>query len=90
MEKIPYTFSYVFECVEPGCPGHKMMIEDWEVGQLYLKMRDKFGSEEIATEKVRQRFYDQMCAPSIDAHFYVGSVIGRGTWIVLGVFWPKK
>jgi len=67
-----------------------MMIEDWEVGRLYLNMRDKYGSREIAIQKVKQKFFDQMCAPKMDTHFFVGSVLQYGTWIILGVFWPKK
>ena len=90
LEKIPYKFSYSFECDDSCCSGHKMMIEDWEVGQLYLKMRDKFRDEKVAIEKVRERFFDTMCAPKIDTHFFVGTVLSHGTWIILGVFWPKK
>lgn len=90
LEKIPYKFSYVFECEEPGCTGHTMMIEDWEIGELYRKMRTKHGTEEAAVEKVKHRFLDTICAPEIDIHFYVGTVLAHNTWIVLGTFWPKK
>lgn len=90
LEKIPYKFSYVFRCESPDCKGHRKMIEDWEVGQLFRSMRDKFQSEEVAVEKVREKFFDQICADDIDTHFFVGTVLGRGSWIVLGTFWPKK
>ncbi|MBI4702908.1 MAG: hypothetical protein HY744_17460 [Deltaproteobacteria bacterium] len=90
LEKIPSKFSYRFRCDDARCNGHKMMIEDWEVGQLYLQMRDKYGDPKVAVEKVRQKFFDQMCAPDVDTHFYVGTVLKYGSWIVLGVFWPKK
>lgn len=90
LEKIPYKFSYVFDCEEPGCKGHRMMIEDWEVGELYRKMRDKFKNEGIAAEKVKERFLGEICAPDRDPHFFVGTVLKFGTWVVLGVFWPKK
>lgn len=23
-------------------------------------------------------------------HFFVGTVLSHGTWVILGVFWPKK
>jgi hypothetical protein len=62
VEKIPYKFSYRFTCGEPGCSGHKMMTEDWEVGQLYRNMRDKFEDEETACNKVKQKFFGEMCA----------------------------
>jgi len=90
LEKIPYTFSYRFHCAEEGCRGHTMSIHDWEIGRLYLSMRDKFRDEDTAVEKVRQKFFDQMCAEGIDTHFFVGTTLAHGTWIVLGVFWPKK
>ena len=89
LEKIPYKFSYVFKCEEPSCKGHSKMIADWEVGQLYRNMRDKYG-EKMAVEKVRDKFLGQMCAPQFDTHFFVGTILGHGAWIVLGVFWPKK
>ena len=67
-----------------------MMIEDWEIGQLYRAMRDKFGNAEVAVEKVRQKFFDQICGPDIDTHFFVGTVLSHASWIILGTFWPKK
>ena len=67
-----------------------MMIEDWEAGQLYRRMRDKFGDEDVACRKVRQRFLDEICAEDRDTHFYVGTVLGYGSWIILGAFYPKK
>jgi hypothetical protein len=90
LEKIPYKFSYVFNCEKPGCRGHKMMIEDWEIGQLYRNMRDKYGSEEIACNMVKDRFLNTICGPVIDTHFFVGTTRQFGTWVVIGTFWPKK
>jgi len=90
LEKIPYKFSYVFKCEEPTCRGHKKMIEDWEIGELYRKMRNKFKDEKIAVEKVKERFFDLVCAPNIDTHFFVGTVLKYGSWVILGAFWPKK
>lgn len=90
IEKIPYKFSYIFKCQEPKCGGHTKMIEDWEVGQLFRKMRDDFNNEKIACEKVKQRFFDTICAPDKDTHFFVGTVLGHSAWIILGTFWPRK
>ena len=90
LEKIPYKFSYIFKCAERSCKGHTKMIADWEVGQLYRSMRDKFGSEKIAVEKVKKKFLGQICADGIDTHFFVGTILGYGAWVILGVFWPKK
>lgn len=67
-----------------------MMIEDWELGQLYRSMKDKFRDPNMAAQKVKQKYYDAMCAPNIDTHVFVGTVLAHGTWVILGVFWPKK
>jgi len=91
LERIPYRFSYRFACDDPRCRGkHEMMIEDWEVGQLFLQMRRKFGDERTAVQKVKDKFYGQMCASKINTHFFVGTTLRYGTWVVLGVFWPQK
>jgi len=90
LEKVPYKFSYVYKCYEPSCPGHNMMIEDWEIGLLYRRMRDKFQDEKIAVQKVKETFLDRICAPDVDTHFYVGTILKHGTWVVIGTFWPKK
>ena len=91
LEKIPFRFSYRFECDDPRCRGnHRMMIADWELGRLFLAMRQKYQDERIAVQKVKDKFLGQMCAPSVDTHFFVGTTLQYGTWIVLGVFWPKK
>ena len=89
LEKIPYKFYYSFRCEAPSCQGHKKMIEDWETAELFRKMRDKHG-EEIAIQKVRQRFFSTMCAPHVNTHFLVGTILQYNAWVILGVFWPKK
>ena len=89
LEKIPYKFMYYFICEEPDCPGHRMMIEDWEVMELYRKMRDKYGEEE-GLKKVKEKFFYEICSPKKDTYFFVGTVLKHGTWIIIGTFWPPK
>lgn len=88
LEKIPYKFRYRFTCNDPRCNGHTMMIEDWEIGQLYRHQVARLGDREKAADSVRQKLFAIMCAPNIDTHFFVGTVLQYGTWIILGVFWP--
>ncbi len=89
LEKIPYKFSYKFLCEEPGCKGHTMMIEDWEVMELFRNMRTRYG-EEQALKKVKEKFLDEICSPKRDTYFFVGTVLQHGTWIIIGTFWPPK
>ena len=88
--KIPYKFSYVFECNDPDCKGHKMMDEDWEVGQLYRRMLRRYKVEQTACEKVRSKLLNDLCSPKRDIYFYVGTVYKHNTWVIVGTFCPPK
>jgi len=44
VKKLPYKFSYVFQDIL-GIRS-KMMIEDWETGQLYWRMLEKYSGDE--------------------------------------------
>lgn len=89
--KVPWKFHYRFRCDDARCKGnHKMMIEDWETGALYWNCVDAGATPEEAAAKVKAKFLDQMCAPEIDTHFFVGTVLQHGTWVVVGVFWPRR
>ncbi len=87
--KLPYKWSYVFECEDSQKP-HKRMIEDWELGVLFLKERDRLGSEKAAAESVRSKFLNELCDTSKDTRFFMGTRFPYNTWLVLGVFWPPK
>ena len=89
LAKIPFKFSYVFECEDSSGP-HTRMIADWELGVLYLKEIDRLGNEERAAESVKRKFLDELCAPDKDTRFFMGTVFPYNSWIVLGVFWPPK
>jgi hypothetical protein len=89
--KVPFKFHYCFECADQRCKrNHKMMIEDWEVGALFWKMVDKGCSHIEASQKVRDKFLNDLCGPDKDTHFYVGTILAHPkTWVVIGVFYPK-
>jgi hypothetical protein len=90
LDKIPYKFKYVFKCQDPDCKGHRKSILDWEVGQLYRNLMSKYANEEEATAKVRDKLLYDICDPSNDIHFFVGTTRRRGAWIIVGLFYPKK
>ena len=43
LEKIPYWMGYNFYCDDTRCNGHNMMCEDWEVLELFRRMKQKYG-----------------------------------------------
>jgi hypothetical protein len=71
VDKLPYEFRYIFtddEGVESD-----LMIEDWEVGALYLNcLRNANGDEKIAIEKVTQKYWNDF-AQTKDIHFFLGT-----------------
>lgn len=87
LRKIPYKFSYVFECEDNNKP-HRAMIEDWELGVLWLNEVDRLGDEYKAAVSVKKKFLNELCDPSKDTRFFMGTVFPYNTWVVLGVFWP--
>ena len=89
LRKIPYKFSYVFECEDSHKP-HNAMIEDWELGVLWLNEVARLGDEEQAAQSVRRKFLDELCSDKKDTLFFMGTVFPYNTWVVLGVFWPPK
>jgi len=89
LKKLPYKFSYIFECHDSTTP-HKTMCEDWELGVLFFKEVDRLGSEEKAAESVRNKFFNEICSAQKDTSFFMGTIFPYNTWVVLGVFYPPK
>ena len=90
LEKIPYRFSFQYRCMKDDCKGHDMTITDWEIGVLYLRQFKKHNDPKKAIEDVRQKFLNDLCGADKDTHFFVGTVNQYGSWIIIGVFYPKK
>jgi hypothetical protein len=89
--KVPFKFQYKFECNDDRCKSHQMMIEDWEVGALYWRLRDKGLDSEAAAKQVKQKFLDELCGPDKDTRFIVGTILAHpSSWVVIGLFYPKK
>jgi hypothetical protein len=90
--KVPFKFQYKFSCDDVRCNGkHQMMIEDWEVGALYWNCIDEGATPIEASQKVKQKFLNQICASDRVTHFYVGTVLAHPkSWVIIGTFWPKK
>jgi hypothetical protein len=91
--KVPYKFKYEFED-ETG-KKRKLMIEDWEIGQLYWNcLRKSNNDEELALEKVRKQ-YETNFINNKDIHLFLGTTKewhtrrSKNPFVIIGVFYPK-
>lgn len=89
IKKLPWKFSYHFEDDEGA--ESTLMIEDWEIGQLYWRMLEKYRTETLALEKVRQKYIDEFL--KTDLHLFLGTTRQFDGWasnpfIITGVFRP--
>lgn len=88
LEKIPYKFSYEFECDEPDCSGHKLMCSDWELGEAWRNWYKTYG---VGWQtQIKKKFETQMIE-HCDLHFFVGTIHRNPkSWIIVGLFYPPK
>lgn len=90
VQKIPYKFSYQFE--DDSGKKSKLMIEDWEIGMLYLNCLSRAnGNEEVAIEKVKQKYLEEFSKR--DIYFFLGTTlknhyVSKNPFIIIGVFYP--
>lgn len=89
LEKIPYEFRYEFDCYEDGCKGHSQIIIDWEIMELYRRV--KSTDEATMMRKIRDKFLGELCGIDKDVAFFAGNhSYHRNAFMILGVFWPPK
>lgn len=91
-DKLPYRFKYVFK--DANGKQCSMMIEDWEVGQLYRNCIEKHQSEDVALQKVRQKYFDTFLSKT-DLHFFLGTTkqwhnVAPNPFVIIGTFTPPK
>lgn len=90
-EKVPYKFSYVFT-TEDG-KRRTLMIEDWEIGMLYRKMFQQYLDEEVACQKVREKY---LMMAREDLYLFLGTSYewhmknASDPYLIIGVFAPPK
>lgn len=93
VKKLPYKFSYVF--MTDDNVTRTIMIEDWELGALYWNcLKDANGDENIACEKVKQKYFNYMYL-NRDLYFFMGTTfkfhnIAPNPFIIIGAFYPPK
>lgn len=92
VKKLPYKFSYVFK--DNVGKESKMMIEDWEIGQLYWNCLAKYNGDEVkACNDVKKQYFDNF-AKTKDLHLFLGTTqmhhyVSHNPFIIIGAFHPK-
>lgn len=92
--KVPYEFSYKF--TEENGKVHTLMIEDWEIGELYWScLRAHNNDEHLACMDVRNKYFNEFVG-SCDVYLFLGTTKtnhikrARNPFVIIGVFYPKK
>lgn len=91
VKKLPFKFSYTFEDINGR--QSTLMIEDWEIGQLFWNCFYRSGSEEKACQLVKKKYIDDF-AKTKDLYLFLGTTkrfhfTGRNPFVIIGTFTPK-
>jgi hypothetical protein len=93
VQKLPYKFKFHFK--DNQGTESRMMIEDWETGQLYWNCLARHeGNEQKAIADVRKKYFDDF-AKTKDLHFFLGTTLefhlrnAPNPFIIIGTFHPK-
>ena len=94
IDKIPFKFKYQFE--DDDGRSSTMTIEDWEIGALYRNcLAAAEGDEDIAVEKVRQKYEGEFLAAK-DLTLFLGTTLTHhrkrhsNPFTIIGLFYPPK
>lgn len=93
VRKLPYKFIFVLE--DNQGRESKMMIEDWEIGQLFWNcLATHEGDEAKAVADVKRKYFDDF-AKQKDLHFFLGTTklhhfVSHNPFMIIGTFHPKK
>ena len=91
MPKLPKKFSFKFE--DDAGKQSKLMIEDWEIGQLYLNCKKTNLPEKEIEKKIREKYLDDF-AKTKDVYFFLGTTLqwhvrkAFNPYVIIGVFYP--
>ncbi|HLU94396.1 MAG TPA: hypothetical protein VKZ54_09745 [Membranihabitans sp.] len=92
--KLPYKFYYRF--TDEAGKSSRLMIEDWEIGQLYWNcLRAAQNDEKVALEKVHQQYEEEFINKK-DIHFFLGTTLqwhkqrSKNPFVIIDVFYPKN
>ena len=93
VKKLPYKFSYTF--LDDASKASTLMIEDWEIGQLYWNCLARHnGDEKLACQDVKKKYFDNF-ARTKDLYLFLGTIRVRhftspNPFVIIGTFHPKR
>ena len=92
IRKLPYKFYYHF--IDNEDKESTLMIEDWEIGQLYWNCFKSYKCERTAIDKVKERYLDDFTSNK-DIYLFLGTTrrwhfIAPNPYVIIGVFYPNK
>ena len=87
--KLPYKFSYKF--LDKNHKESILMIEDWEIGQLFWNLEKQYKNENTACEKVKEKY--MKFAENNDLKFFLGTTRQYDSWasnpfVIIGIYYP--
>jgi len=91
VNKIPYKFYYKFEDIKDK--KSKLMIEDWEIGQLYWNCFKKHQDKQKTLDDVIKKYKDNFFQK--DIYLFLGTTRQFHGWaknpfVIIGVFYPPR
>lgn len=93
VRKLPFKFSYKF--VDENGKQSTLMIEDWEIGQLFWNCLARYeGDERKTAEDVRKKYFDDFVKTK-DLHLFLGTTYqfhaknALNPFVIIGTFHPK-
>lgn len=92
LRKLPYTFRLTFNDLTGE--EYTFPILDWEIAQLFFKMKIQYKSDEEVLEKVRFKIEDQIFKSSNEVFIILGNIHhrfkNRNSLAVDGFIYPKR
>ncbi len=93
VRKLPYKFTYIL--TDNQGKESRMMIEDWEIGQLYWNCLARHeGNEAKAVADVKNKYFEDF-SKTKDLYLFLGTTqvhhyVSHNPFIIIGTFHPKK
>lgn len=92
VKKLPYKFCYKFSDSKGRIST--LMIEDWEIGQLFWNALKKHKDESVAVQKVKDKYFDEFTSRK-DLYLFLGTTKewdkrSNNPFIIIGVFYPPQ